>query len=71
MAAAAANPFEFQLEARSDRARAGSYSTPHGSFQTPAFMPVGTHGAVKALTPDQLRAASAQIVLANTYHLAL
>jgi queuine tRNA-ribosyltransferase len=71
VAAAPTNPFEFQLEARSARARAGSFSTPHGAFQTPAFMPVGTHGAVKALTPDQVRATSAQIVLANTYHLAL
>jgi queuine tRNA-ribosyltransferase len=71
VAAAPTNPFEFQLEARSAQARAGGFSTPHGAFQTPAFMPVGTHGAVKALTPDQVRATSSQIVLANTYHLAL
>jgi queuine tRNA-ribosyltransferase len=63
--------FKFALEARSGMARAGSFSTPHGSFATPAFMPVGTHGALKALTPEQVRAAGAEIVLANTYHLAL
>jgi queuine tRNA-ribosyltransferase len=63
--------FKFALDARSDGARAGRFTTPHGSFATPAFMPVGTHGALKALTPDQVRAAGAEIVLANTYHLAL
>ncbi|MEE8580554.1 MAG: tRNA guanosine(34) transglycosylase Tgt, partial [Myxococcota bacterium] len=46
-------------------------TTPHGAVDTPAFMPVGTHGAVKAVTPDQVRACGAQMVLANTYHLAL
>jgi len=64
-------PFRFTLEARSGAARAGSFTTPHGAFRTPAFMPVGTHGAVKALTPDQVRETGAEIVLANTYHLAL
>ncbi len=71
MAAAPLNSFSFELEARSGAARAGAFSTPHGSFYTPAFMPVGTHGAVKALTSDQVRATSSEIVLANTYHLAL
>ena len=61
----------FQLEGRSGEARAGRVETPHGALRTPAFMPVGTHGAVKAMTPDQVRAAGAEIVLANTYHLAL
>jgi len=65
------SPFRFRLEGRSGRARAGTFATPHGSIHTPAFMPVGTHGAVKALTPDQVRATGAEIVLANTYHLAL
>jgi len=64
-------PFAFALEARSGSARAGAFSTPHGSFLTPCFMPVGTHGAVKALTPAQVRATGAQVVLSNTYHLAL
>ncbi len=71
MAAAPLKNFSFELEARSGAARAGSFATPHGSFHTPAFMPVGTHGAVKALTADQVRATSSEIVLANTYHLAL
>ncbi len=64
-------PFRFQLAARSGGARAGRFETPHGAFDTPAFMPVGTHGAVKALTPEQVRATGAQIVLSNTYHLHL
>jgi queuine tRNA-ribosyltransferase len=52
-------------------ARAGRFPTPHGTIQTPMFMPVGTQAAVKALDPDDLRAIGAQIVLANTYHLSL
>ena len=64
-------PVQFELEATSGSARAGTLSTPHGPVRTPAFMPVGTHGAVKALTPDQVRDAGAELVLANTYHLAL
>ena len=64
-------PFTFALDARSGDARAGSATTPHGAFRTPAFMPVGTHGAVKALTPAQVRGCGAEVVLSNTYHLAL
>ncbi len=52
-------------------ARRGVLTTAHGPVQTPAFMPVGTAGAVKGITPDQLKATGAQIVLANTYHLLL
>jgi queuine tRNA-ribosyltransferase len=52
-------------------ARVGRWQTPHGVVETPAFMPVGTIGSVKGLTPDQLRQAGVQMVLANTYHLAL
>jgi queuine tRNA-ribosyltransferase len=52
-------------------ARVGRFETPHGAIETPAFMPVGTQGTVKGLTPDQLRAAGSRMVLANTYHLAL
>jgi queuine tRNA-ribosyltransferase len=66
-----ASPFRFRLDARAGAARAGALSTPHGTIHTPAFMPVGTHGAVKAMTPDQVRETGAEIVLANTYHLAL
>ncbi len=64
-------PFSFRLDARSGAARAAVFSTPHGDVHTPAFMPVGTHGAVKAMTPDQVAATGAEIVLGNTYHLAL
>jgi len=66
-----AAPFRFELDARSGEARAGRFTTPHGVLHTPAFMPVGTHGAVKAMTPDQVRATGAEMILANTYHLAL
>jgi len=68
---AADAPFRFDLLARSAEARAGRFSTPHGPLHTPAFMPVGTHGAVKAMTPEQVRATGAEMLLANTYHLAL
>jgi queuine tRNA-ribosyltransferase len=67
----AAKPFSFALEARSGAARAGVFTTPHGVVHTPAFMPVGTHGAVKALTPEQVAATGAEMILANTYHLTL
>jgi queuine tRNA-ribosyltransferase len=46
-------------------------TTPHGTVETPLFMPVGTQGTVKGLTPDQLEAAGARIILGNTYHLTL
>ncbi len=52
-------------------ARAGRLETPHGDIETPVFMPVGTQGTVKGLTPDQLKAAGSRMVLANTYHLTL
>lgn len=65
--------FEFQLEATDPQTagRAGRWITPHGAVNTPAFMPVGTLGTVKGLLPSQLRDAGAQMVLGNTYHLAL
>lgn len=53
------------------RARRGEVATAHGTFQTPAFMPVGTSGAVKALTSDDLEECGAEIILGNTYHLYL
>jgi len=65
------SPVTFTLEATSGRARAGTLHTPHGDVATPAFMPVGTHGAVRAMTPSQVRATGAGMVLANTYHLML
>jgi queuine tRNA-ribosyltransferase len=61
--------FPFRLESRSGAARAATFTTPHGEVKTPAFMVVGTHAAVRALTPEQVRSAGTQVVLANTYHL--
>jgi queuine tRNA-ribosyltransferase len=61
--------FEFKLEATSGAARAGIITLPHGAVATPVFMPVGTLGTVRALSPNDLRAAGASLVLANTYHL--
>jgi len=55
----------------SGRARRGQLTTPHGSVETPAFMPVGTAGAVKAVTPPELRALGVEMILANAYHLYL
>ncbi|MEC9009262.1 MAG: tRNA guanosine(34) transglycosylase Tgt [Planctomycetota bacterium] len=52
-------------------ARCGTWHTPHGTVETPAFMPVGTRGTVKGLWPEQLVETGAEMVLANTYHLAL
>ena len=63
--------FHFELLATDGRARRGRMLTGHGTVDTPAFMPVATQGSVKSLAPSDLRAAGAQIVLANTYHLML
>jgi queuine tRNA-ribosyltransferase len=63
--------FEFSIVATDGAARAATFQTPHGSVDTPVFMPVGTLGTVKALDPDDLTAAGASMVLANTYHLHL
>ena len=52
-------------------ARPRIIKTPHGEIETPIFMPVGTHGAIKALTPDQVEGTGSQIILSNTYHLHL
>jgi len=54
-----------------DPARAGSFLTAHGPVQTPAFMPVGTQGTVKGITPEQLKEIAPQVILGNTYHLGL
>lgn len=65
-------PFSFSLLNKTDNAaRRGEIVTPHGKVQTPAFMPVGTQATVKGLTPDDVRASGAEIVLGNTYHLML
>ena len=61
--------FEFTLETSSSAARSGRLALPHGTIETPCFMPVGTQGTVRALSPNDLRMAGATLVLANTYHL--
>ncbi len=65
--------FSFQCQASCSitQARAGVFHTPHGIVETPRFMPVGTLATVKGITPKQLESASAQMILANTYHLHL
>ena len=63
--------FAFTLEKTDGRARLGMVTTPHGAFETPAFMPVGTAAAVKAVTRRDLEETGAGIILANTYHLML
>ncbi|WP_165252556.1 tRNA guanosine(34) transglycosylase Tgt [Adlercreutzia sp. ZJ304] len=63
--------FECTIDATCGNARALTYTTAHGNFCTPMFMPVGTHATVKGITPDQLHALNSQVVLANTYHLAM
>lgn len=64
-------PVSIEVTARDGEARAGILRTPRGSVETPTFMPVGTKGTVKGLTPGDLRAAGAGVVLGNTYHLYL
>src|SRR5438477_5351893 len=61
--------FEFVIDATGGAARAGTLTLPHGSIETPVFMPVGTQGTVRALSPNDLRSVGATLVLANTYHL--
>ncbi len=63
--------FPFQIDAVDGAARTGALTTTRGVIRTPAFMPVGTAATVKALYPDQVRSAGADIILSNTYHLML
>jgi queuine tRNA-ribosyltransferase len=67
------SPLHFDILATDSgsAARLGKVTTRHGSFDTPAFMPVGTQGSIKGILPDHVAASGAQIVLANTYHLML
>ncbi len=67
------SPVQLLIQGRSARsaARVGRVRTPHGEFDTPAFMPVGTRGSVKGLMPGLVAATGAQIILGNTYHLLL
>ena len=64
-------PFSFNLISTDGAARRGEFATPHGRVQTPAFMPVGTQGTVKGLSPNDVRDTGAEILLGNTYHLML
>src|SRR6266545_2046031 len=61
--------FDFWIDGQSGAARSGSLTLPHGTVETPVFMPVGTQATVRTLSPADLKAVGAQIVLANTYHL--
>ena len=63
--------FRIIHKSQSSSARVGEIETVHGSFRTPIFMPVGTQGSVKAVSPDDLLDADVKIILANTYHLYL
>ena len=63
--------FTFTVDAEDGAARTGAITNPRGTIRTPAFMPVGTAGTVKAMYPEQVRALGADIVLGNTYHLML
>lgn len=65
--------FEFEIIGQDEGslARVGKFHTPHGSFETPCFMPCGTKGAVKTLTPDELKNIGCEIILANTFHLTM
>lgn len=63
--------FDFRITARAGRARNGLLPTPHGLVHTPLFMPVGTLGSVKGISPQEIQDIGSQIVLANTYHLLL
>ncbi len=61
--------FEFRVEGEDGAARSGTLTLPHGTVRTPMFMPVGTQGTVRALSPADLTAVNAQMVLSNMYHL--
>ncbi|HEY7194407.1 MAG TPA: tRNA guanosine(34) transglycosylase Tgt [Gemmatimonadales bacterium] len=61
--------FNFWIDGQSGAARSGTLTLPHGTVETPVFMPVGTQATVRTLSPHDLKSVGAQIVLANTYHL--
>lgn len=66
-----ATRLEILKESKQTKARLGKLHTPHGTVDTPVFMPVGTQATVKAMTPEELKDIGAQIILSNTYHLFL
>src|SRR6201981_3143887 len=61
----------FEVLARDGAARRGRLTTAHGTIETPCFMPIGTAGTVKAMTPEGVAATGARLILGNTYHLML
>jgi queuine tRNA-ribosyltransferase len=63
--------FSFRVGATEGAARTGTFTTPHGPIETPAFMPVGTHASVRGLAMPELRTAGARMILSNAYHLYL
>ena len=63
--------FAFRLDATEGAARAAEFSTPHGAVETPAFMPVGTHAAIRGLTTPEVVAMGGRLLLSNAYHLYL
>lgn len=63
--------FKFNLLTKENNARRGVLTTPHGTIQTPVFMPVGTQATVKTMSPEELESIGAEIILSNTYHLYL
>ena len=62
---------KFSLLAKEGQARRAKISFPRGDIETPVFMPVGTYGTVKAMTPEELRKLGCEIILGNTFHLML
>ena len=62
---------QFKLLSTDNNARRGQITFPRGTIQTPAFMPVGTYGTVKGMTPEEVEATGAEIILGNTFHLML
>jgi queuine tRNA-ribosyltransferase len=60
---------DFSIVVKDGLARAGRLRLLHGIVETPAFMPIGTYGAVKGILPDELQASGTQMILANTFHL--
>jgi queuine tRNA-ribosyltransferase len=61
--------FRFELLGQKGKLRRGRYHTPHGSFETPCFAPVGTYATLRGLTPEQVKATGSELILANSYHL--
>jgi queuine tRNA-ribosyltransferase len=62
---------KFKLKNTNDKARRGTMIFARGTVETPAFMPVGTYGTVKAMTPEEVEGIGAQIILGNSFHLSI